>query len=240
MDQEVTGLMPGEAAAPEQTLLAERLMRDEFAEDAHRAWFHRDVKGSGPGVPSSIFDDTAQVPVVAAAVPADDTAANGAGSIHEEFAEPARPPRFRSHRAGMLAGLGVVGALLAVLVLLGPSGGKPRLPAQSVHDVSPISASGPKTAAATTPPPPAPSTTSSAPASSTTTTPAHQSVTQPSTVTYVYLPGTTTPAQTPTPTTTAPAATATPTTSPPAPTTTTTTSPPTTTSTTSCLLIICN
>lgn len=232
MDEQVTGLLSGEAAAPEESGLAERLIREEFAETthAHRAWFQRAEL-------ASVFDETAQVPIVAAA-PADHMPVTDPGAIHEEFAEPSRPPRFRSHRAGMLAGLGVVGALLAVLVLLAPGSGKPRLPAQSVHDVSPISASGPKTEAATTPSTAAPSsTTSSAPVSATTTTPAHQGVTTPSTVTYVYLPGTTTPAATPT--TSAPAAT--PTTSPPPPptTTTTTTTPPTTT--TSCLLgIVCN
>lgn len=238
MDEEVTGLLAREAAAPEESRLADRLIHDEFAQatHAHRARFHRD--GTVPDS-AGVLDETAPVPVVAA------TAAAGESlkTIHEEFAEPARPPRFRSHRAGMLAGLAVVGALLAVLVLLAPGSGKPRLPAQSVHDVSPISASGPKTAAATTPSTAAPSTTSSAPGSTTTTTvqaQPHQSVTPPTTVTYVYQPGTTSaPAETVT--TSAPAAT--PTTSPPPPaptTTTTTTAPPTTTSTTSCLLVICN
>lgn len=240
MDEEVTGLLAREAAAPEESRLAERLIHDEFAQvaHAHRPWFHRDGKEPVPGG-ERVSDDTTTVPVVVAAAAPEASPK----AIHEEFAEPARPPRFRSHRAGMLAGLAVVGALLAVLVLLAPGSGKPRLPAQSVHDVSPISASGPKTAAATTPSTAAPSTTSSAPGSTTTTTTAqtqpHQSVTPPTTVTYVYQPGTTTaPAETVT--TSAPVAP--PTTSPPPPptTTTTTTSPPTTTSTTSCLLVICN
>ncbi len=65
--------------------------------------------------------------------------------IHEEFVAAQSAADSRSHRTGMLAGLAVVGALLVVLVVLAPGGSKPRLPAQSVHDVSPISASGPKT-----------------------------------------------------------------------------------------------
>ncbi len=98
----------------------------------------------------------------------------------------------------MLAGLGVVGALLVVLVVFAPGSGQPRLPVQSVHDVSPITASGPKTEAATTPTTAAPSTTSSAPAASTTTTPRQQQGETITTfVTYSRVPGTT-PAQTPT------------------------------------------
>lgn len=245
MDEHVTGRQPGEAAAPEEPGLAERLMNDEFADAApsRRTRLHRDAKSArrdaslaadgGRGV---AFEETAQIPVVG--TPA-------STRIHEVFAEPARPPRSRSHRAGMLAGLGVVGVLLAALVLLAPGSGKPRLPAQSVHDVSPISASGPKTAAATAPPPPAASSTTSSAVGPSTTTPQpqpHQTVTAPSTVTYVYLPGSTTPDTTPA--TTAGAATTTPTTAPPPPPapTTTTTSPPTTTSTTvQCFLgVICN
>jgi len=213
MDEQLTGLLSGEAAQPEDSLLATRLMREEFGE------------------PTSVLHETAPVPVVATSAPSDD--------IHEEFAEPARVPRARSHRTGMLAGLGVVGALLAVLVVLSPGSGQPRLPVQSVHDVSPIAASGPKTAAATVAPAALPSTTSSTTAPSTPTTQPHRTVTAPSTVTYVYLPGTTTPAQTPT--TSAPAPAPAPTTAPPPPPTTTTTSPPTTTTTAKhCILgVIC-
>jgi hypothetical protein len=46
--------------------------------------------------------------------------------LREEFAEegamqlPALPARSRSHRVGMLAGLGVVGVLLAVLLIVAP------------------------------------------------------------------------------------------------------------------------
>jgi len=204
MDERLTGLAPGEAADPEDSGLAARLIRDEFGE------------------PTSVFDETAPVAAVAAAAPA---GAPGA-AIHEEFAELAPPPRSRSHRTGMLAGLGVVGALLAVLVVLSPGSGQPRLPVQSVHDVSPIAASGPKTAAATASPAAAPSTTSSTTAPATPTT--QPRVTVPTTVTVVYLPGTPAPAPAPTPTTSTPVAP--PTTAPPPP-TTTTTSPPTTTTT---------
>jgi hypothetical protein len=211
MEEQLTGLASGEAAVPEESGLAARLIRDEFGE------------------PTSVSDETAPVPAVAAAAPA---VAAGA-AIHEEFAEPVPPSRSRSHRTGMLAGLGVVGALLAVLVVLSPGSGQPRLPVQSVHDVSPIAASGPKTAAATAPPAAAPSTTSSTTVPSTTTTRPRGSVTAPTTVTVVYLPGT--PAPAPTPTTSTPAA-APPTTAPPPP-TTTTTLPATTTTAQHCGLL---
>jgi hypothetical protein len=219
MDEQLTGPLSGDAAAPEESGLAARLIREEFGE------------------PTSVLDETAPVPAVTTALPGDDTAVAAGATIHEEFAEAAPPSKSRSHRTGMLAGLGVVGALLAVLVMLSPGSGQPRLPVQSVHDVSPIAASGPKTAAATAPPAAVPSTTSSTTAPSTPTTQPHRSVTVPTTVTYVYLPGTTTPAQTPT--TSAPAPT--PTTAPPPPPTTTTTSPPTTTTTAKhCILgLIC-
>ncbi len=217
MDEQLTGPTSGEAPAPEESSLAERLIREEF------------------GAPTSLFDETAPVPVVAAAVPAADASVAAGAAIHEEFAEPDRPSPSRNHRTGMLAGLGAIGALLAVLVLLSPGSGPPRLPVQSVHDVSPIAASGPKTAAATVLPAALPSTTSSTTAPSTTQ--PHQNATAPTTVTYVYTPGRTAPA--PTPTTSAPAPT--PTTPPPPPPTTTTTSPPTTTTTAKhCILgLIC-
>jgi hypothetical protein len=217
MDEQVTGPGSGEAAAPEQSPLAARLIREEFGE------------------PTSVVDATAAVAVVATCAPSGDTAVDAA-AVHEEFAEPARTSGARSHRTGMLAGLGVVGALLAVLVTLSPGSSQPRLPVQSVHDVSPVTASGPKTAAATAPPAAVPSTTSSTTAPSTTTTQPHRSVTVPTTVTVVYLPGTTIPAQTPT--TNAPAPT--PTTAPPPPPTTTTSPPTTTTTARHCLLgLIC-
>jgi hypothetical protein len=222
MDEQLTGPGSGEAAAPEESGLAERLIREEF------------------GAPTSVFAETAPVPVVAAATAEAAVPEAAHGSIHEEFAEPVRPSPLRSHRTGMLAGLGVVGALLAVLVLLSPGSGQPRLPVQSVHDVSPITASGPKTAAATVLPAALPSTTSS---TTTPTTQPRRSETVPTTVTYVVTPGTSTPAPAPAPasppTTGAPAPP--PTTAPPPPTTTPTTSPPTTTPTTHCVLgILCN
>jgi hypothetical protein len=221
MDEQLTGSMSGEAAAPEDSLLAARLMREEFGE------------------PTSVFEQTAPVPVVATSAASGGPAVGSEGTIHEEFAEPARVPRARSHRTGMLAGLGVVGALLAVLVVLSPGSGQPRLPVQSVHDVSPIATIGPKTAAATVAPAAVSTTTASTTAPSTPTTQPHRSVTVPSTVTYVYEPGT--PAQTPT--TGAPAPAPAPATSPPPPPTTTTTAPPPPTTTTTakhCVLgLIC-
>jgi hypothetical protein len=221
MDEQLTGQTPGAAALPEESGLAERLIREEF------------------GAPTSAFDETAAVPSVATAVRTGGAGFAAGAAIHDEFAEPARVPRARSHRTGMLAGLGVVGALLAVLVMLSPGSGQPRLPVQSVHDVGPIAASGPETAAAIAAPTAFPSTTSSTTSPSTPTTQPHRSETVPTSVTYVNQPGTTTPAPTPTPTTSAPAPT--PTTAPPPPATTTTTAPPTTTTTSKhCILgLIC-
>jgi hypothetical protein len=216
MNQQLTGNPPGEVA-PQDSRLAERLIREEF------------------GAPTPVFDETG--PVLVAAAPVLETPVAAKGAIHEEFAEPPRPSSARSHRTGMLAGLGAVGALLAVLVVLSPGSGQPRLPVQSVHDVSPIAASGPKTAAATVLPAAPPSTTSS---TSTPTTQPQRSVTAPTTVTYVYTAGTAapTPVSSATPTTRAPAPTATP---PPPPPTTTTTAPSTTTTTAKhCILgLIC-
>lgn len=216
MDGPLTGHASGEAATTEASPLAERLIRREF------------------GRPTSASDESAPVPVAATATPV----VVAESAIHEEFAEPVRPSTSRSHRAGMLAGLGVVGALLAVLVVLSPGSGQPRLPAQSVHDVGPIAASGPKTAAATVLPAALPSTTSS---TTTPTTQPHRSETVPTTVTYVYAPGTTAPAPSPAPTPTSSAPAPTATTSPPPPPPTTTTAPPTTTTTAKhCILgLIC-
>jgi hypothetical protein len=256
MSEKWSGHGPDDLAAPADTGVAERLIREEFsdASPAHRTWFHREGKEAVAGAPNDgdvpglaaqarsaeaphdavvpVVHATAEVPAVTPdQPPTDATIAIGAVAIHEAFVEPKRPPRSRSHRGGMLAGLGVVGALLAVLVVLAPGGSKPRLPAQSVHDVSPITASGPKTDAATVPPTAVPTTTSSAPASTTTT--PHQSETITTFITYSLVPGVT-PAVAPSPA--APAATTT--TAPP--TTTTTTSPPSTTTTTrpkNCILI---
>jgi len=224
MDEESTGRKSGPAAAPEEPGLADRLIREEFGE------------------PTSATPETTPVPVVApaASLVAEKSAR---ASVHQESAEPVRLPRSRSHRTGMLAGLGVVGVLLAVLVLLSPGSGQPRLPVQSVQNVSPISANGPKTAAATVQPAsaPSPTTSSTTPSPSTPTTQPRRSETAPTAGTYVYLPGTTAPAPPPTPTPTTSATVPTTTTAPPPPPTTTTTSPPTTTTTAKhCILgLIC-
>jgi hypothetical protein len=208
MDEQGTGPGPGEAAAADASRIAARLIREEFGE------------------PTSTLDETAPVPVT--------TAAGQTGQpIHEEFAAPARPSGARSHRTGMLAGLGIVGALLAVLVLLSPGSGQPRLPVQSVQDVSPLAASGPKTAGATASPTTVPSTTATTPSTSTPTTQPHRSETVSTTVTYANVAATRAPAPPPPPPplpppTSAPAAP--PTTAPPP--TTNTTAPPTTTTTT--------
>ena len=260
MNEEMSGLEPDDTAAPADPELAERLIRDEFgdAAPAHRAWFHREDKehveaGESAGAlvsesavaagddgkigpePAAAGPVTAEIPVVASEVaPWDETIVVSAPAIHEAFVEPRRQrPRSRSHRVGMLAGLGVVGVLLAVLVVFAPGGSEPRLPAQSVHDVSPIAASGPRTDAATTPSTAAPTTTSSAPAAPATTQPPHQSETITTFITYTVVPGTAAPAATAAPPATTPTA-------PPA--TTTTTSPPTTTTTAPpqhCLLGLC-
>src|SRR5579872_4660476 len=117
MSEGLSGPEPGDAAQAEDPDLAERLIRDEFSEptSAHRV---------------RVTNNTAEVP----AVPAADVAVGAvtAPAIHDEFAAPRRAARTRSHRTGMLAGLGVVGILLAVLVIVGPGGSKPHLPAQSV------------------------------------------------------------------------------------------------------------
>lgn len=264
MNQGTSGHGPGDTAATEESGLAERLIRDEFPDPApaHRVRSRRDTKhaagdeaatpGDANGTDAGLVaasgtmaaspEDTAQVPVVEVGPSeADDTIVLGAPIIHDEFVPPRRASKSRSHRTGMLAGLGVVGALLVVLVVFAPGGSKPRLPAQSVHDVSPISASGPKTAAATTPTTAAASstTTSTAPASSPTTTPSSKGETITTYITYTEVPGSTVPVETVTPATTASAPPQT--TAPPA--TTTTTAPPQTTTTTApqrCLLgLIC-
>jgi hypothetical protein len=257
MSEKFSGLEPDDAAATDAGL-AERLIRDEFSEaaPAHHTWFHREAKAEATGAGESLGEEaagsgvasgdealvdrglvpvaheTAEVPVVASDSPwTDETIVVSAAAIHEAFVEPTRPPRpprSRSHRAGMLAGLAVVGALLALLVVLAPGGSKPRLPAQSVHDVSPVAASGPKTDAATTPSTSAPTTTSSAPAASTTSTPSQrQGETITTFITYSLVPGTPAVAPTTAPAATTPTAPAdtTTTTAPPPPTTTPTTAP---------------
>ncbi len=58
--------------------------------------------------------------------------------VHEEFVDTDVAAQPRSHRAGVLGGLAVVGILLAVLVLASPGASPPKLPAQSVHDLGPV------------------------------------------------------------------------------------------------------
>jgi hypothetical protein len=144
----------------------------------------------------------------------------------------------RSHRRGMLAGLGAVGLLLAVLLLFGSGGTGPRIPAQSERGRAPVTipVRDPTTSVASTtstlsPPAPVPPAIKSG--RGVVTDPAASPV--PATVasSVPVSTGTTPPpASTTTTTTGAPA---------PAPATTTTTAPPATatTTTTSCFLIIC-
>jgi hypothetical protein len=64
--------------------------------------------------------------------PADPATSPGVAHSRREPAEggtvplSAPPSRARSHRAGMLAGLGVVGVLLGVLVVVAPGGSAPK------------------------------------------------------------------------------------------------------------------
>lgn len=171
---------------------------------------------------------------------------DGTELIHEEFADASAgsaPPR--SHRAGMMAGLAVVGVALAVLLLVAPGGSPPKLPAQSVHDLGPVTTVPRATGTGSTAPAAvatSPSTTSPPPTTTTSVAPAGRT----GVATPVGAPAAVTPA--------APAALSTPTTRPPAATTTTaapaprppasatttttttTTTPPPTTTTTSCFL----
>lgn len=148
----------------------------------------------------------------------------------------AQPPR--SHRRGMLAGLGVVGLLLAVLLLVDSGGPGPRLAAPSRHGRGPVTIPVRTTD-------PVAATTTSAPQLTVPTAPAgHDFVTNAS----VWTSPRSAPAPTPTSSparattattvgtsTTATAPVAPP---PPSPATTTTTAPATTTTTTSCVLVI--
>jgi hypothetical protein len=95
MNDEWAGPSSHDLAQPEDSGLADRLIREEFAR-----------------------------------APAD-LATTAGVHIHQQFAAggavpmQAQPPRSRSHRAGTLAGLGVVGVLLAVLVVVAPGGSSP-------------------------------------------------------------------------------------------------------------------
>jgi hypothetical protein len=90
-----------DVAQPEDSGLADRLLRDEFARASA------------------------------------DSATTAGVAVHQEFAEGGRggnavPFRAtergsRSHRAGTLVGLGVVGTLLAVLVVVAPGGSAPKV-----------------------------------------------------------------------------------------------------------------
>jgi hypothetical protein len=155
-----------------------------------------------------------------------------------EFAAMAAAQAPRSHRRGMLAGLGAVGLLLAVLLLFGSGGSGPRLAAPSQHGGGPVTIPVRTTD-------PAAATTTSAPQLTVPTAPAgHGFVTNASvrtsprsapTTTAPTSPGRPTPSTaSSSTTTTAPVATP-----PPTSATTTTTSPaPTTTTTTSCILVV--
>jgi hypothetical protein len=146
----------------------------------------------------------------------------------------------RSHRRGMLAGLGVVGLLLAGLLLFGPGGTRPRPAAQGQAGRSPVTI--PVRSETTTTG--SPTTTTSAPVAPT---PRTGPVTDLAASTFQARAPTPAHAPTPTPTTTpgttvprasGPATTTTTTAVAPAPTTTTTTPPITTTTT--CILILCD
>jgi hypothetical protein len=145
------------------------------------------------------------------------------------------PPR--SHRRGMLAGLGVLGLVLAGLLLFGPGGTRPRPAAQGLAGRSPVTI-------------PVGSETTTTPSSTTTTTapapptPKTGPVTDLAASTFQVKVPTPAPAHASTPTSVpsstvprAPAPATTTTAAPPP--TTTTTSPPVTT-TTSCILILCD
>ncbi len=164
--------------------------------------------------------------------------------IHEEFADAGVATQPRSHRAGVLGGLAVVGILLAVLVLVSPGASPPKLPAQNVHDLGPVTTV-PRSADATSTTTPAPSSPLPAFASPTTlpqgggshgvtvrTTPPAPN--GPSLLTS-SAPSAANPA-TPAPTTSTTVATPPPTTTTTNPPATTTTTPTATTTTTSCFL----
>jgi hypothetical protein len=160
---------------------------------------------------------------------------------NEPSAEDMGPPR--SHRRGMLAGLGAIGLLLAGLLVFGPGGTGPKPAARSQGGPSPVTipvgsnaaAAGSSTTTTTVvPPAPTPKTGSVTDLAASTyqvraPTPARSST---PTSTPAHVPTTTVP---PSP----PAATTTTTTAPAPPLTTTTTSPPVTT-TTSCVLFLCD
>jgi hypothetical protein len=146
----------------------------------------------------------------------------------------------RSHRKGMLAGLGVLGLVLAGLLLFGPGGTRPRPAAQSQAGRSPVTipvgsettTAASSTTTTTAPAPPTPKTGPVTDLAASTfqvkvkvPTPAHASA--PTTAPSTTVPHAPAPSTTTTTTAVVP------------PPTTTTTSPPVTT-TTSCILILCD
>jgi hypothetical protein len=167
---------------------------------------------------------------------------NGGGieSGHDAFPdndvdESVPPP---SHRRGMLAGLGVLGLVLAGLLVFGPGGTRPRPAAQGQAGRSPVTipVQGETTTVATS------TTTTSAPAAPT---PKTAGVTDLAASTFQVKVPTAAPTHASAPTTTtvprapAPVTTTTTTTVVAPPPTTATTSPPVTTTTT-CILVLCD
>jgi hypothetical protein len=154
------------------------------------------------------------------------------GEDHDESIPP------RSHRRGMLAGLGVLGLVLAGLLLFGPGGTRPRPAVQGQAGRSPVTipvgsettTAASSTTTTTAPAPPTPRTGPVTDLAASTfqvkvPTPVHAS-------TPAFVPSTTVP-RAPAPATT------TTTTAVAPPSTSTTTSPPVTTPT-SCILILCD
>jgi hypothetical protein len=148
------------------------------------------------------------------------------------------PPR--SHRRGMLAGLGVLGLVLAGLLLFGPGGTKPRPAVQGQAGRSPVTipvgsettTAASSTTTTTAPAPPTPQTGPVTDLAASTfqvkvPTPAATHASTPTNVPNTTVPRAPAPVATTTTTAAAP------------PPTTTTTSPPVTTTTT-CILILCD
>lgn len=139
MNDEWAGPSSHDLAQPEDSGLVDRLIREEFAR-----------------------------------APAD-SATTAAVHLHQEFAAggavpmQAQPPRSRSHRAGTLAGLGVVAVLLAVLVVVAPGGSSSKPASQTIHDASASSPLASNAASVVTSPVPPP-TILSTPTTTTTTT----------------------------------------------------------------------
>jgi hypothetical protein len=145
MNDERARRSPHDLAQPEDSGLADRLLREEFArspaDPARAAGVHVPREYAAPGP--------------------------------EGGAAPVPPPRSRSHRAGTLAGLGIVGVLLAVLVVVAPGGSPSPRTAKSMHGVSessPPASNAASIVTSTAPLPTMPTTPSSASTTTTTTT----------------------------------------------------------------------